>query len=158
MKNKNKKAQEEMIGFALILIIVSVIILIFITISLRKTNQEVESYEVDSFIQALAQYTTNCSITYYPDYLDVKDLIKQCSNGKTCLNGENTCDVLNITLSNLINNSWQVGENRPNKGYFFNSTYDGLEVFSLKQGNMTLNNKGASQIFQELEIYFKVYF
>ena len=158
MKNKNKKAQEEMVGFALILIIVAVIILIFLTISLRKTNQEVESYEVESFIQSLSQYTVNCSITYYPDYLDIKDLIKECSNGKTCLNGKDTCEVLNETLTNLINNSWQISENRPNKGYFFNSTYVGVEVFSLEQGNITLNSKGAAQNFQDLDIYFKVYF
>jgi len=156
--NKNKKAQEEMIGFTLIIIIVAVIILVFLTISLRKPNQEVESYEVESFIQALSQYTANCSITYYPDYLDIKDLIKQCSEERICLSGKDSCEVLKETLTNLINNSWQVGEDRPNKGYSFNSTYQGIEVFSLEQGNITLNSKGAAQNFQDLDIYFKVYF
>jgi len=156
--NKNKRAQQEMVGFGLIIIIVAVIILVFLTISLRKTSQEVESYEVDSFLQALSQHTTNCSITSEFDYLDVKDLIEECVNDQVCLDYRHTCKALNDTLIVLIDNSWQVGEDRPNKGYFFNSTYENQEVFALNKGNITLrNNRGASQHFEKLDIYFKVY-
>ena len=157
--NKKNKAQQEMVGFALIIIMVAVIILVFLTISLRKTSQEVESYEVESFLQALSQHTTDCSVTSELDYLDIKDLIEECVSNQICIDTRPTCAVLNSTLRSLINNSWQVGENRPNKGYVFNSTYEGEEIFSLNQGNTTLrNNKGASQNFESLDIYFKVYF
>lgn len=156
--NKNKRAQEEMIGFVLILIIVAVIILVFLTMSLRKSDKEVESYEVEAFIQTLSQSTTSCSTTYYPNYLDVRSLVKACFNEKACLSGKPACEVLNETLNDLIDTSWQIGENRPNKAYFFNSTYQGKEIFSLEKGNTTRNSKGAAQNFQELDIYFKVYF
>jgi len=57
----NKKAQEEMVGFALIIIVVAVILLVFLSIGLRKDGREdVESYEVASFIQSLLQYHTSC--------------------------------------------------------------------------------------------------
>ena len=154
----HKKAQQEMVGFGLIIIIVAVIILVFLTISLRKTSQEVESYEVDSFLQALSQYTTNCSVTSEFEYLEIKDLIQECYNGKTCVGGASACEVLNQTLNVLLSNSWQIGENRPNKGYFFNSTYEGQEIISLEQGNTSLRNtKGASQNFEKLDLYFKIY-
>ena len=157
--NKHKKAQQEMVGFGLIIIIVAVIILVFLVISLKQTSSDSDSYEVESFLQALSQYTTNCSITSEFNYLDIKDLIEECDSARDCVNGESTCEVLNITLRNLINNSWPVGENRPNKGYFFNSSYEGREIISLNQGNITLrNNKGASQNFEKLEIYFKIYY
>jgi hypothetical protein len=157
-QRKSKKAQEEMVGFALIIIIVSVIILVFLSFSLRKTNIEIESYEVESFIQSLSQHTSNCSITYAFNYLDVKDLIEECAGGRICLEGQSACEALNSTLIPLINNSWKIGENRPNKGYIFNSTYLGEEVFSLKAGNFTKNSKGSVQNFEDLDISFEVYF
>ena len=56
-----KRAQEEMVGFALIVIIVSVILVIFLGFSLRDQGKEnVESYEVESFIQSFLQYTSEC--------------------------------------------------------------------------------------------------
>ncbi len=50
-KKIQKKAQEELVGFALIIIIVAVILLFLIVFSLRSNEKEaVESYEVNSFI------------------------------------------------------------------------------------------------------------
>lgn len=155
---KNKKAQEEMIGFVLIIIIVAVIILVFLTISLRKSSQDVESYEVESFIQSLSQTTTNCSIGYYPDYLDVRNLIKQCSNEKVCLDGISACVILNQTLIDLIENGWQVGENRPYKAYIFEAIYYGNITVHMEKGNFTQNHKGAVQNFEELDISFEIYY
>ena len=155
---KNKRAQEEMIGFVLIIIMVAIIILVFLTVSLRKSSNSTESYEVESFLQSLSQYTTDCAINYYPNYLDLKDLIKECSNNEICLDLKNTCDVLNQTLEDLLDSSWQIGEDWPNKGYLMNITYLGSEVFSREKGNLTLNSKGSIQNFQNLDILFEVYF
>ena len=61
MEIKRKKAQEEMVGFALIIILVAVILLIFLGFSLRDQEKEtIESYEVESFIQSFLQYTSDC--------------------------------------------------------------------------------------------------
>ena len=58
---EEKKGQEEMVGFALILILVAIIVLVFIGFSIRSPEKEsVESYEVESFLQSMLQYTTEC--------------------------------------------------------------------------------------------------
>ena len=157
MNKLKNKAQEEMVGFVLILIVVAVIILVFLSISLRKPRDVVESYEVESFLQALSQHVSNCSINYASNKVEIKDLIEECFQGSLCLNGKTACEELNSTLSILIQNSWQISEDRPNKAYVFNSTYQGEEVLSLVKGNFTQNTKGSVQKFDKLEISFEIY-
>ena len=104
MKNKmiekikiKKKGQEEMLGFALIIIIVAVILLVFLGFSLRGSQKQgVESYEADSFMQAFLQYTTDCAENYETDYLDIQDLVFECDDGNTCLDGRDACEVLEL--------------------------------------------------------------
>ena len=74
---KNKYGQEEMVGFALIMIIVAIILLIFLSFSLGKSEKEtVESYEVESFIQSMSQYTTDCRDNL--EYVSIQKLIFDC--------------------------------------------------------------------------------
>ena len=79
-KVKNKKAQEEMVGFSLIIIIVAIIILVLFSVSLRSKGNIQESYETDNFMQAFLQYTTECSVSYSSNYLDVRRLIRKYSS------------------------------------------------------------------------------
>ena len=45
----NKKAQSEMVGFALIIIIVAVVLLVFLSASVRNSNDDnTQSFEVES--------------------------------------------------------------------------------------------------------------
>ncbi len=75
-----RKAQEEMVGFALIMIIVAVIVLIFLSLSLRNQEEEiVENYEVDSFIQSFLMYTSDCADGYEPRYRTIEKLIIDCN-------------------------------------------------------------------------------
>ncbi len=161
MLNKKKKAQEEIVGFALIIIIVAVILLFFLNFYLRSGEKEgVESYEVDSFIQAFLHYTTDCED--YLEYLSVQDLIFECNNDALCLDDREACEVLNSTLRNIVDKTWKVGENYPVKGYELNITANEEEILSFIEGNITKNYKGAEQPFSKsgdsIKIFFRAYY
>lgn len=160
---KSKRSQEEMVGFALIIIIVAVILLVFLGFSLRSSQKEiVESYEVDSFIQAFLQYTTDCADTYEPNYLSIQKLIIECNKGETCLDERYTCDVLDSELTKILEESWKTGEDWPVKGYELNITSNKEELLSIKQGNTTREYKWATQDFSKggdsIEILFTAYY
>lgn len=159
----NKKAQEEMLGFALIIILVAVIMLVFLGISVRSPQKEgVESYEVESFIQAVLQYHTDCAKTYETNFLEVQDLIFSCSNQEQCLDERQSCDVLNSTLRNIIDENWQAGPDRPVKGYEVNITRNEESLLSFTGGNLTQSYKGSSQDFvksgSRFDIIFNAYY
>lgn len=156
---KKKKAQEEMVGFALIMIVVAVILLMFVAFSLRNPQKEtVESYEVESFIQAFLQYTTDCAEGYEPVYYPVRKLITACKNKDICSDGEDTCEVLNSTLREIIEESWQVGPETPIKGYELEIISDNNQMIVIKEGNQTSNSKGAVQYFKGIDILFTAYY
>jgi competence protein ComGC len=156
-----KKAQEEMVGFALIIIIVSVILLVFLSFSLTSpTKETVESYEVESFIQASLQYTSDCRHNY--EYRSVQDLILDCSVQERCEDDRDSCDVLNSTLQGILDSGWVVGENRPVKGYNFEIFSGNSTMISINEGNETKNSKGSSQDFVKrgnlIDIGLEVYY
>ena len=152
----NKKAQEEMVGFAFIIIIVAVILIIFVSLAMNKPEEQPESYEVDSFIQALLQSTTDCEDRF--EHLTVQRLISRCSDNSVCIDGRSTCDVLEEDLSEIFGKIWQI-EDRPVEGYVFNITSQGDEIFSIVDGNKTNSFKGSIQILpDELNILFNVYY
>jgi len=151
MKNKkNKSGQEEMIGFALIIILVSVILLIFLAISLNRPKTEIESYEVNSFLQSTLQYTTSCqSSSGAEKYQAIQDIIFECELEDKCANGEDSCKVLNETLDGLLKESWQIGESRPNKGYELIINTDESQILNIKEGNITKSCKESFQTFSK---------
>ena len=156
----NKKGQEEMVGFAIILVIISVIFLLVLGFSLRKTNEVVlESYEVESFIGAGLQYTTDCED--YSEFLDIQDLIVSCNNEEYCLDGRNACSVLNSTLKDLIVNSWDIKKGSSIKGYKMELKTKEKDILSFLEGNETSNSKGDFQEFarknEEYLVYLTLY-
>ena len=156
---KGKKAQEEMVGFAMIIIIVAVILLVVLGISLNKPKtQGVESYEVESFIQAFLQHTTECSTNFGVSYNDISNMITECEFEQTCEDERDACEVLNSTLKDLLKKSWQVGENRPVKGYILNITSDGNSILSISEGNKTPNYKAGVQSFPKRGVNYNVEF
>ncbi|MCR4327145.1 MAG: hypothetical protein NUV46_01020 [Nanoarchaeota archaeon] len=142
----NKKAQSEMVGFAIIVIIVAVLILVFISLSLNKNSNEfLDSSKTDSFIQATLQFTTNCEIN--GNNLSYLKLIGSCEEERTCDNGINSCQVLNLTSVSLVENGWRVGEDLPVKGYKFEVKSEGINLVELFRGNETGSTKGSRQTF-----------
>ncbi len=161
-RNKSKKAQEEMVGFGLIIIIVAIILLVFLGFAIKKPQKEmVESYEVESFIQAILSYTTDCG-DYTQSHNSVQQLIFKCRNNEICEDDRNSCDVLNSTLSGLIDESWKIGAEWPTKAYSLNISVNQNQMLLLEKGNSTANSKGSVQEFSKqgdsIAISFKSYF
>ena len=153
---QNKRAQEEMVGFALIMVVVAVILLIFLSFILSNHKvKEIQSYEVDSFISSVLQYTSNCSD--YSGKLPIRDLISKCKNNQRCLDEKESCDVLNKTLLEILSKSWK---SPLVKAYELNITKENQEtLIFLKKGNKTNTFKGSTpQVINQVEIEFRVYY
>ena len=161
---KRKKAQEEMIGFAIIIVLVSVILLAFLGFSLSHSSSEkVQSYEVEGFLYSSLQFTTSCD--GYNSNLSLQKLIFQCYSKRDCLSGGNPCEILNETLKGILNASWPIYDNNSlYKGYAMNIWEENNKemLFSLDKENATKNYKWASQDFSKnrdkFHIEFKAYY
>jgi len=155
----NKKAQSEMVGFGVIIIMVAVILLIFLSISFKKSNDEfIKSYEVESFVQSVLSYTTTCEMGYSSNYRDLGELMTDCVQKRTCLDGREACVVLNKTLGGILNQSWKVGGYYPERGYVMNITSKGKTLINFEKGNKTKISKGSLQSLNNgLNIKFIVY-
>lgn len=120
----NKRAQEEITGFVMIIIIVAIIALVFLSISTRKSSSSsTESLEIQQFLESSMQYTTSCATSFEPAYSSLSELIRDCYEGRLCTSGSTACKTLEETLPLILDASWQTGENRPIKGYEFQSFY-----------------------------------
>ncbi|MBI5803331.1 hypothetical protein HY448_01455 [Candidatus Pacearchaeota archaeon] len=154
-----RKAQEEMVGFALIIIVVSVILLFFLVFTVKNSEREsVESYEVESFIQSSLQYTTQCRDNL--EFLSVQDVIYECLNNNLCLNGQDACDVLGTTLEEITENSWSISSNSAVKGYelMIKENNESL-IPSISKGNKTSNSRGSAQYLpKNIGITFTAYY
>jgi hypothetical protein len=159
--SRNRLGQEEMVGFIVIIVLVSVILLVLLGFLLRKPGSEmVESYEVESFIQSALQYTSDCETQ--TEFLSLQDLMAACEKGEICLNGIDSCEVLNITLKNMIESAWNINEKSAVKGYKLSIMIEEEEKLLIKEGNETKNYKGAFQDFvkegNDYEISLNVYY
>ncbi len=161
---KNRKAQEEIVGFAIILILVGVILLIFLALSITKPQKKpVESFEAGDFLQSAFQVSTPCEINFEPNR-SVKQLIFYCEGSQICLKGETACEILNSTLSNILKEAFVVGNESSKKGYLLNIS-DGLgrSVLDLEAGNITTGtfkssvregSRGGNSFVAKFSIYF----
>ena len=158
MVRRGNQAQEEMVGFALIVVIVAVILLFFMVFSLKSSDQNVvRSYEVESFLQSIFHYTTDCEDNQ--GILSLDKIIFSCQRGDECLDGREACEVLDSTVSGLVEESWDVGENSSVRGYDFVIKIGDSEMFNKTAGDLNGNSKGAMQPFpKDIEIYFSVYY
>jgi len=162
MIKKFKKSQEEMVGFAIIVVIVFVILLIFLSIYLRKPKEvNTQSYEVKSFVSSFLEYTTNCEDSRL-GLLPIRELIFYCYDRKKCLNGIESCEILNSTVQGIVNESWKIGANSTYQGYALNISVNGKELLSLAKGNKTRNSRGYGDEFPKrgnsVEVFFTGYF
>jgi hypothetical protein len=159
---KQKRGQEEFVGFGVIIIVVAVALLIFLSFALKKGSQKqgIESYEVESFIQSVLQYTTDCEDNIR--YLPIQKIVFDCTEDVKCLNGRKTCDVLNETLEGIMQESWLVEEDSLVKGYELEVFSEENEILKISKGNFTNNYKGAEQLFSEggdsIKIAFSAYY
>ncbi|MCX8159017.1 MAG: hypothetical protein N3D20_01860 [Candidatus Pacearchaeota archaeon] len=150
-----KKAQEEMFGFVLIMVFVAVIFLVFLGIFLRTRTgaEEKESIDVYHFLEGMMKVTTECEINP-KNYLNIGDLIGECYSGmRECMNGKKTCEILNESLSSVINSAWKISGESYIKGYAFNAAYNSTnnfeEIINITKGDCSANIVGAEYLFSE---------
>lgn len=146
-REKNKKGQEEMVGFVLIVVITAIVFVVMLGIFLRSPSKTAEkSIEVDQFLESMMEYTSDCAIGYAPRYASVGELLGHCYDGKTCVSNEDACKALNRTLNNVINNSWNIGPESYYTGYRFDADFSSKtssgatttkNIISLSKGNCT---------------------
>src|SRR3989344_7778437 len=154
-KVKNKKAQEEMVGFALIIVLVAVIALVLLGIMIRspRSQEARQSSELDSFTKSVASYTTNCEISGR-GFRTISELISDCSDkGGSCENGIAFCEVLSSTLKIILNTTYNVA-NSSNIKYYKSQIVkangnSGQDIIQpIINGNTeTCNNKFLSDYF-----------
>lgn len=157
----NKRGQEEIVGFALIIIIVAVALLFLFSFYIRGNDEEsAESYEVDSFVQSVLYYTTDCE--NFLGNFSVQELISECKSEERCSDERDSCEILNQTLREISGSSWQFGSDRPVSGYVFNVSVGGLELVSVQEGVQEGNFRNALQSVNSrgdsIEVSFRVYF
>jgi len=161
MNRINKKGQEEIIGFVMIIILVAVILLIFVGFSLRSgQTQDVESYEVESFIRAILQHTTECKDNF--GYLSVDRIIFECMNKGVCADDRSACEALTESLEGITSEAWRI-ENRPVEGYKLEVLLEGEPLIEeIFEGNESKNHKGAVQDFSKggnsIQVFFRAYY
>ena len=157
---KFSKAQEEMMGFVLIVVIIAIFILIFVAFMIsRPEKQAVESFEAESFVQSLLQYTTDCRDNL--EFLSIESLINKCQKKEKCLDERDTCNVLEKNIKEIISKSWDI-QNSPIKGYSLAILSNKQELLKVQEGNSTSNSIGAVQSFVRsgipTEINFEVFY
>ncbi len=150
-----KKGQEEVVGFVMIVVLVSIVFLIFLGIFIRRGDNGAtaqESIEVFGFLESMMQQTTDCAIGYEPDYSKIGDLLAQCHSRLICTSGTPACNALNASLMKSLELGWQVGADRPIKGYVFTSMYESSvasenqEIISISKGNCSAGYRGAEYL------------
>jgi hypothetical protein len=157
----SKAGQEEMVGFGMIIIIVSVILMIIIGFALKRNTSEenLEDYEVGSFIQSSLYYTTDCESSLEP--LSIQNLIFSCYKNESCIDGRQSCYVLNQTMNEMIKESWAVSKEGIYKSYQFKISVENKSVMTESYGNQTGNSKGSKQFlsksYGDAEITMKVF-
>ncbi len=125
---KSQKAQHEIVGFVLIVVIVSIIGLIFLSLSLGKGDGVKQtSMEISNLLESSMYYTTDCAVSFIPQYKSGQDLIKACYKNEKCLNEKMACDALEENMKKIIDDSLDVCADCVNKAYKLNIYYKPLD-------------------------------
>ncbi len=147
-----KRGQEEIVGFVVIMVIVAIVFLIFLGISIRTDTGSVsENPQVRDFLESSMEYTTDCATRFAPDYSTIGELFEECHSGSRCLDGKDSCEALNLTLSSLFDSAWHIDNRTAIKGYEFNSIYRSSDsaseaIISLNRGVCTGSIRGNTYL------------
>jgi hypothetical protein len=137
---KQKKAQEEMMGFVVIIVIVVVIGVVFLGFSMHRNSKNVEPHSmmVDDMMQSMLVYTTNCSSN--TNQYNVRELIRICNNNPSgkCDDGSDFCDKLSVTMNYILDSL--MGQN-VEKGFIHGYEFEinASSPMMIQKGNLTGN-------------------
>ena len=161
----DRKGQEEIVGFVVIVLLVALVALIFLGISLRKQTPDsaLDNVEINHFLESLMRTSTDCSVSYVPSYLKTSEVLSSCADEpiKRCLDGREVCEVLEEHVSDYVNKSWQIGQDRPLTGWKFYVRNAGNEstqkLFEIEGGECKASAKGGSFLISGRTSALKVY-
>jgi argininosuccinate lyase len=148
---KNKKGQEEMVGFVVIVVLVAIVFLILFGLFVgRENNVGKESREVYIFLDSLMEYTTECAVSFEPAYSNFGELLTECYEKRKCTSEKEACEVLEETAKEILNSSFLVSQESRIKGYEFESYYGNNEsqedILYLSEGNCSGSLRGAEYL------------
>jgi len=156
----SKKAQEEIMGFGIILVLIAVILVIFLGLSRGSDDSQDNSFEVDSFLGSILSVSTECEQN--GNFVSLNELFFDCSSSQRCDNNLDSCEVLYDTVEEIMEVSWDVGENSSVKGYSFEAYNDRGSMINLAEGIDSGYYNGASRDFaktgEKISIYLKIFY
>lgn len=151
-----KRGQEEIVGFVVVVVLIAVVALVFLSFTLRGTVETRQSASLAYFVEAMSEYTTNCSLYAAPDYASVGELYRACYQHTVCDDGTDSCLILNQTLLPLVKDSLRVSNETPLKGYILtvnvvlSGTGNGTirKILAVQEGNCSTNKRQGSSDFR----------
>lgn len=160
-KRKNKKAQEEMVGFVLILVVIVVIGLALLFFLKPQPGEIKKDSLVSNLLYSMLSYTSSCHDK------EVRDVIIMCSKDENC-NGEKACDYLQGLLGDMLDETtkgeFEVG--KQTRGYLLNiSTAEDMttgEILLIERGNLTGDMAGSfvpiHTITESISVRLRLYY
>ena len=100
------------------------------------------------------KYTTSCKIDSQP--LSLMELTKRCQINQPC-GQEDSCEILNKTLSNLLEKTWRINSDNQFNYYKLNIYYRetqetqeaiNQEILTIEEGKCTGSRTGAEEFFR----------
>jgi len=133
---RDKKAQQEIVGLVVIVLIVSVMGLVFFSFMIGKGDSvKSTNVELSNLLEASMMQSSNCAINFVPEYDNVEELIKSCYGNKDCLDGRDSCEVLEGLLGEVVEKGLGVdmsgsgiGSGGINKGFELSVKYRDIEL------------------------------
>lgn len=156
----DRKAQEEMTGFAMIIIIVSIIGLVLLAFMIRKpSTSQYNSFEVQQFLDTAMKIRSACTLAFDTAPLRIADLIQQCysNSAESCQSGQKVCKSLQDTMKEITNSGWQINPQAPYTGYKMeifleypsNSSKAPTKIMNISEGLCKNNFYGGQAILPE---------
>lgn len=160
---KNRKGQEEMVGFAVVVVLVAVVGLILLVFALRSgtDSKQVEYYEVRQFLDSSMSVTTECTLRSNIDYASVRELVRVCYTSPQTICGKtekDVCEELDGYLEEIIKRGLRIGPEQPYEGFRLNITFEQSDVGTtetinpvrgISEGNCTGNFVGGEYLIPE---------
>jgi hypothetical protein len=113
----------------------------------KQAKPYVLSSEVESFLYSSLLHTTSCYPNQGTSPYNIQYLAEACSENKACFEEEDACQVLNKTMSQLLDSAFVIQEDARYKAYRFSISQYGEPLLELKKGNITANLQGAEVKF-----------
>lgn len=141
----DKKGQQEIVGFVLIVVLVMVGLMVFLIISVRDTGEGEAAVGVSNTLDVLMRMTTDCAISYVPDYDEFEDLFKSCYVGDSCSNlNMSACAYLNESFGDVVS-ALMESEGDVGAWDVWFSVKDGAGILKWGNGNCTGRVDGAQK-------------